>query len=55
MTSVPQSKEELELAINSIFLKLMADYRVIPETISRECGVEGNIKGTQISIFGLNS
>ncbi|EGQ9921620.1 TPA: ClbS/DfsB family four-helix bundle protein, partial [Vibrio parahaemolyticus] len=27
MSSVPRNKDELELAINSIFPKLMADYR----------------------------
>lgn len=50
LTSVPQSKEELELAINSIFDKLMADYRTIPVELTRERNVEGNIKGTQVSV-----
>ncbi|HHE0507730.1 TPA: ClbS/DfsB family four-helix bundle protein, partial [Vibrio parahaemolyticus] len=27
MSSVPKNKDELELAINSIFPKLMVDYR----------------------------
>lgn len=50
MTSVPQSKKELELAINSTFSKLMIDYHSIPEKIARECGVEGNVRGTKISV-----
>ncbi|MCL1090994.1 ClbS/DfsB family four-helix bundle protein [Shewanella profunda] len=50
MSSVPQSKQELELAIDSVFPKLMADYRSIPTHMSRVCGVEGNIKGTHISV-----
>ncbi len=50
MSSVPQSKTELLAAINSVFPQLMADYQVVPETLSRKCEVEGNIKGTQISV-----
>ncbi|KGK42824.1 hypothetical protein LH51_04365 [Nitrincola sp. A-D6] len=50
MSSVPQSKDELLSAINSIFPKLMADYQVVPESWSRVCEVEGNVKGTQISV-----
>jgi hypothetical protein len=50
MSSVPENKNELVLAINSIFPKLLADYRQIPEELSREIGVEGNVKGTQISV-----
>jgi hypothetical protein len=50
MSSIPKSKQELEEAISTIHLKLMDDYRSIPENISRECGVDGNIKGTQISV-----
>ena len=50
MSSVPQSKDELLSAINSIFPKLMDDYRIVPESLSRKCELEGNIKGTQISV-----
>lgn len=50
VSSVPQSKAELEQAINTMFFKLMTDYRSIPDVISRENGIEGNIKGTQISV-----
>ena len=47
---IPKSKEELTEAINIIFPKLMADYHSIPPNLTRELGVEGNIKGTEISI-----
>lgn len=50
MSSVPRNKDELELAITSIFPKLMADYRSIPESKARHLGVEGNVKGTVISV-----
>ncbi|WP_112480259.1 ClbS/DfsB family four-helix bundle protein [Vibrio variabilis] len=50
MSSVPKNKNELEQAINSIFHKLLMDYRQIPEELSREIGVEGNVKGTLISV-----
>lgn len=50
MSSIPQSKDELLFAINVTFTKLMQDYRAIPTSIARERGVEGNIKGTQISV-----
>lgn len=50
MSSVPKTKTELELAIQSAFSKLMADYRNIPESICREKGIEGNIKGSVISV-----
>ncbi|EPF1096065.1 ClbS/DfsB family four-helix bundle protein, partial [Vibrio parahaemolyticus] len=50
MSSVPKNKDELELAINSIFPKLMVDYRSIPESKARKVGVEGNVKGTFISV-----
>ncbi|WP_417763643.1 ClbS/DfsB family four-helix bundle protein [Shewanella sp.] len=50
MSSVPKSKEELERAISEIFSKLMLDYRSIPAELTREIGVEGNIKGTEISV-----
>ncbi|HHY0523220.1 TPA: ClbS/DfsB family four-helix bundle protein, partial [Vibrio parahaemolyticus] len=35
MSSVPRNKDELELARNSIFAKLLADYRSIPESKAR--------------------
>ncbi|OED71368.1 hypothetical protein A143_17345 [Vibrio splendidus ZS-139] len=50
MSSIPKNKDDLELAINSIFPKLMSDYRQIPEDRSRQIGVEGNVKGTLISV-----
>ncbi len=50
MTSVPQNKLQLESAITSTFTKLMQDYRSFPEHLAREKGVEGNVKGTLISV-----
>lgn len=50
MSSVPESKDELLTAINSIYPKLMDDYRCIPASMARKCKIEGNIKGTQISV-----
>ena len=50
MSSIPTSKGELEIAIKSIFVKLMADYWSIPNCLSRTIRVEGNIKGTKISV-----
>lgn len=50
MSSVPQNKTELETAIQVAFEKLLADYQSIPAEMSRVKGVEGNIKGTEISI-----
>lgn len=50
MSSVPKSKDELLAAINSISPKLMNDYRIVPESLSRNCEIEGNVKGTQISV-----
>jgi len=50
LSSVPKNKDELELAINSIFPKLMVDYRSIPESKAHKVGVEGNVKGTFISV-----
>ncbi|ERM53628.1 hypothetical protein P781_16190 [Vibrio mimicus CAIM 1883] len=50
MSSVPESKDELLTAINSIFPKLMDDYRSVPASMARKCEIEGNVKGTQISV-----
>jgi hypothetical protein len=50
MSSIPQSKEELEQAIGDSFAKLMVDYRSIPKAVARECAIEGNNKGTTISV-----
>ncbi|WKD49814.1 ClbS/DfsB family four-helix bundle protein [Microbulbifer spongiae] len=50
MSSIPKNKEELVQAIQTAFDKLLADYLDIPKEYSREIGVEGNIKGTEISV-----
>lgn len=50
MSSIPTTKPQLLAAINQAFDKMMADYQSIPDAISRDIGVEGNIKGTQVSV-----
>ncbi|MGR6873658.1 ClbS/DfsB family four-helix bundle protein [Pseudomonas sp. HK3] len=50
MTSIPQNKQELEQAIELSFDKTLADYLSIPNELSREIGVEGNIKGAEVSV-----
>ena len=50
MSSVPKSKEELHKSISLAFQKILADYLTIPSHISREIGVIGNVKGTEISV-----
>ena len=50
MSSVPQNKGELVEAIRSISSKLSIDYQSIPSDLSRELGIEGNVKNTDISV-----
>lgn len=50
MSSVPKDKQQLLDAINTIFPKLMADYRAVPVELARECAIEGNVKDTKISV-----
>ncbi len=50
LSSVPKNKEELEQAIQLTFDKILVDYSSIPESLTRTVGVEGNIKGTEISV-----
>ena len=50
MTSVPQNKDELLSAIQTIYNKLYQDYATIPEEITRELSIEGNVKDTLISV-----
>lgn len=50
MSSIPKTKDELHTAIKSAFEKLWQDYQSVPDSMSREIGVEGNIKGTEISV-----
>lgn len=50
MSSVPKNKEELQKSISVAFKKILADYSTIPPQISREIGVIGNVKGTEISV-----
>lgn len=50
MTSVPKNKQELYEAITVAYEKILVDYLAIPEEYSRSLGVEGNVKGTEISV-----
>ncbi len=50
MSSIPQSKDALGQAIRDAHAKLMCDYRAVPEHMTRELSLEGNVKGTQISV-----
>jgi hypothetical protein len=50
LSSVPKNKEELQKSISVAFKKILADYSTIPPQISREIGVVGNVKGTEISV-----
>ncbi|NQY65622.1 MAG: ClbS/DfsB family four-helix bundle protein [Alteromonadaceae bacterium] len=50
MSSIPKNKEELLCAIRLAYGKLYTDYETIPEELTREKGVEGNIKGTTVSV-----
>ncbi|MEL6815675.1 MAG: ClbS/DfsB family four-helix bundle protein [Cyanobacteria bacterium J06598_3] len=50
MSSIPKNKQELAQAIQTAFEKLLVDYSEIPEGFSREIGVAGNVKGTEISV-----
>jgi len=50
LSSVPKNKAELQKAIKVAFDKISADYSSISSDHSREIGVEGNVKGIQISV-----
>ncbi|MFT5759124.1 MAG: hypothetical protein ACI9LM_003878 [Alteromonadaceae bacterium] len=50
VTSVPKNKQELVQAIERIKVKLLVEYYSIPEEFVRKRGVEGNLKGTEISV-----
>jgi hypothetical protein len=50
LSSVPKNKEELQKSIIVAFEKILVDYSTIPSQISREIGIAGNVKGTEISV-----
>ncbi len=50
MSSIPQSKDALEHAIRDAHAKLMSDYRSVPEHMTQERSLEGNVKGSKISV-----
>lgn len=50
MSSVPQNKSELVDSITLAFRKLSDDYRSIPDELSKVIAIDGNVKGTTISV-----
>lgn len=50
MSSIPSNKQELHQAITIAYEKLSAEYSSISDEYSRIIGIEGNVKGTEISI-----
>jgi len=50
VSSIAKSKEQLQQAIELTLQKILADYLTIPEDVARKIAVEGNVKGTQISV-----
>ncbi|RXJ72129.1 hypothetical protein CS022_17840 [Veronia nyctiphanis] len=50
MSSIPDSKQALLHAIEGSVKKLIKDYREIPVCMSKVNAIEGNIKGTKISV-----
>ena len=50
MSSIPQNKDELINAITLASKKLSDEYRSIPDELSRTFSIEGNVKGTEISV-----
>lgn len=50
MSTISKNKVELLLAIHSAFEKLYIDYNKIAPNATRVLGVEGNKKGSQISV-----
>lgn len=49
-SSIPTNKSELEASISIAFNKILADYSTIPNNVTRQLGVVGNVKGTEISV-----
>ncbi|MCT4534702.1 ClbS/DfsB family four-helix bundle protein [Halodesulfovibrio sp.] len=50
MSSIPQNKHELLAAIQTAYTKITIDYTSIPAEHTRTYGVDGNSKGTQITV-----
>lgn len=50
MSSVPKNKAELHRAIQQQFAKILDDYQKVPDSMARIKEIEGNIKGTKISM-----
>ncbi|WP_286272438.1 ClbS/DfsB family four-helix bundle protein [Thalassotalea hakodatensis] len=50
MSSIPQSKQALLSAISTVFNKLMVDYRSILDEVTRVKSIDGNTKGSKVSV-----
>ncbi len=50
MSTIATNQTDLYHAIKQSFAKLYTDYQLVPHDLARQCGVEGNIKNTQISV-----
>jgi len=50
MSSIAENRDDLYQAIKMAFDKILEDYSSIPEEYSRITGIEGNVKGTKISV-----
>lgn len=53
--AIPKNKTELLNQINMAYDKLIEDLNTIPTERTREIGIEGNVKGTQISVCDVVS
>lgn len=51
--AVPTNKDQLLKAIDLTFDKLIRDLRAVPLSLVDECGLEGHVKGTQMSVANL--
>lgn len=50
VSSVPQNKQELAHAIQQMLDKILIDYSCIIHAICRQSGIQGNVKGTKITV-----
>ena len=50
MSSIPQNKEELIVAIEKNYKNIRCDYHNVSESLVKKIGVEGNQKGSLITI-----
>lgn len=50
MSSIPKNKAELYSAIEQGFKKILVDYQKVPDDMARIEAIEGNVKGSKISV-----